>query len=67
MTALEELTVKVEETTAVEESAIVLITGLADALKAAGTDPVKLAELTAQLEAEKVKLAAAVAANTPTA
>jgi hypothetical protein len=67
MTDLTALTAEVEETKTVAESAVVLITGLADALRAAGTDPVKLGELQAQLDTSNAKLAAAVSANTPSA
>ncbi len=65
MAALDALTAQVAANTSVIESALTLIQGLADALKAAGTDPVALAALQSALEAEDTKLAAAVAANTP--
>lgn len=66
MASLDALTSQVEANTTVIESALTLIQGLHDALVAAGTDPVKLAELVDQLKNEDEKLAAAVAANTPT-
>lgn len=62
--ALDDLTREVAETTTVVESAIVLIQGLRDQLAAAGTDPTKLAELAATLDAQQTALAAAIAAGT---
>lgn len=64
---LEALAAQVQENTDVEQSALILIQGLADQLKAAGSDPAKLKELQAKLDASSGALAAAVAANTPTA
>lgn len=61
---LDDLTREVAETGTVVESAIVLIQGLRDQLAAAGTDPVKLAELAATLDAQQSALAAAIAAGT---
>lgn len=58
---LDRLTVEVAETATVIDSAIVLISGLRDALVAAGTDPVALAALADSLEAKQTALAAAVA------
>ncbi len=63
---LDTLTAQVATNTDVIESALVLIQGLKAALDAAGTDPAKLAALSASLASEDEKLAAAVAANTPT-
>ena len=62
--ALDDLTREVEETKGVVDSAIVFIQGLKDQLAAAGTDPVKLAELAAALDEQQQKLAAAIGANT---
>ena len=45
-------------------SAIILLQGLKAALDNAGTDPVRLAELSANLEKSTADLAAAVVANT---
>jgi Arc/MetJ-type ribon-helix-helix transcriptional regulator len=59
------LQAQVAANTEVEASAITLIQGLADKLKAAGTDPVALAALTTELETSKEALAAAIVANTP--
>jgi tRNA A37 threonylcarbamoyladenosine dehydratase len=67
MSAIDDLTTQVAANTTVEQSAITLIQGLADALKAAGTDPVKLAALATQLKTSQTALAAAITANTPAA
>jgi hypothetical protein len=67
MANLDQLTTDVAANTTVEQSAITLITGLKAELDAAGTDPVKLAALSSQLEASSSALAAAVSANTPAA
>ena len=67
MAAIDDLTTEVARNTSVEQSALVLIQGLAAQLAAAGTDPAKLAALTAQLSTSADALAAAVAANTPAA
>ena len=64
MAAIDDLTTQVAANTTVEGSAVTLINGLAAQLKAAGTDPVKLAALQASLKTSADALAAAVAANT---
>ncbi len=64
---LDDLTAEVAADTAVESSAVTLIQGLADQIKAAGTDPVALKALTDSLTTSSTALAAAVAANTPVA
>ncbi len=64
---LDDLTAEVTRNTSVEKSALALIQGLAAKLAAAGTDPVKLAQLRASLVANDNELSAAVAANTPAA
>ena len=64
---LDTLTAQVAANDTVIESAIVLIQGLAAAIKAAGTDPAALQALVDSLAAEDAKLAAAVAENTPAA
>ncbi len=64
MTDLTELTSEVEEIKTVSQSAIVLLNGLKQKLDAAGTDPVKLKELSQSLDANSQELAAAVSANT---
>lgn len=67
MTDLSMLTADVEKLTTVDEAAAALITGLAQQIKDAGTDPVALKALTDKMEAETDALAAAVTANTPAA
>lgn len=64
MADLSKLSADVQENTKVVESAVTLINNIAAELKAAGTDPVALADLAAKLEANSAALAAAVAANT---
>lgn len=64
---MDELAQKIAANTTVIESAITLISGFKARLDAAGVDPSKLAALSAELDAEDQKLAAAVAANTPSA
>lgn len=66
-TEIERLTASVARNTNTIESAIVLIRGINDRIKAAGTDPAKLAALTNDLDREDDALAAAVAENTPAA
>lgn len=65
MAALDTLITEVSENSTAIDSAITLLQGLKAALDAAGTDPVRLAELSAQLDAKTNALAAAVVANTP--
>jgi hypothetical protein len=60
---VENLTAEVSETNGIMASAKALIEGFAAALKAAGTDKVKLAELAESLNTESEGLAAAIAAN----
>jgi hypothetical protein len=67
MADLAALTTQVTANTDAEASAIQLITNIAAALKAAGTDPVAIAALATQLETSRAALAAAVVANTPAA
>lgn len=64
---LDALSAQVAANTTVELSAITLINGLVAQIAAAGTDPVALAKLTADLKASADALAADVAANTHTA
>ena len=64
---LDELTAQVAANTAVQMSAVELINGIAARIEAAGTDPAKLAALTANLRNDDEQLAAAVLANTPAA
>lgn len=65
MTDLTALQASVNETTTVEQSAITLIDGLADQIRALSTDPAALAALADQLSTQSAALAADVAANTP--
>lgn len=65
MTELEKLTQEVAATKTVMQSAVVFIGGIKDQLAAAGTDPVKLAALTADLTASTDGLAAAIATEPP--
>lgn len=67
MSTLDDLAAQVSRSTSVSESAVTLLKGLKAKLDAAGTDPVKLAELSAALSTETDKLAAAVTENTPAA
>ncbi len=67
MASLDALTAQVTKNTDVEASAVILIQGIAQQLKDAGTDPTKLAELASKLSTSADSLAAAVAANTPVA
>src|SRR5713101_3733079 len=64
---LDALIAEVARNTTVEKSALAAIQGLAVKLAEAGTDPVKLAKLRADLAANDDELAAAVTANTPVA
>lgn len=57
---LDALGTQVAANTSVEESAVVLINGLSAQIKAAGTNPVALAALTANLDNYARKLAKAV-------
>lgn len=65
MDELTVLTQEVTETKTVMASAVTLIKGLKERLDAAGTDPVKLKELSDSLDAGTNELAAAITANTP--
>ena len=67
MSALDDLKTQVTKNTDLEESAVVLIQGIAQQLKdaiAAG-NPAALTDLAAQLDKSARDLAAAMAANTP--
>lgn len=63
--ALTTLVEEVAENTSVTQSAITLLQGLKAKLDAAGTDPVKLKELSDSLDASNKALADAVTKNTP--
>lgn len=60
---IEDLTTEVEETKGIMASAKVLIVGFAEALRKAGSDPVKLKELQASLDTGSSDLAQAIADN----
>lgn len=60
---LSALTTEVEEAAGVQQSAVTLLEGLAQAVRDAGTDPAALAALASQLDASTAALAAAVEAN----
>ena len=63
MSAIDDLAASVAAEDTVIASAITLLQGLSAALAAAGTDPVKLAALKSDVDAQTATLAAAVAAN----
>ena len=65
--AIDDLQTAVAAEDTVIDSAVTLLKGLKDALDAAGTDPAKLAALSADITAKTASLSAAVAANTPAA
>jgi hypothetical protein len=65
MAALDDLQAAVAAEDTVVDSAVALLQGLKAALDAAGTDPVKLSALSADITAKTASLSAAVAANTP--
>jgi len=62
---LDDLTAQVAETKTVMKSAVVLIQGLREAIIEAGTDPVKLKELTDGLKEDEDALSAAVSNEPP--
>lgn len=64
---LDDLKAKVDQSVAVQESAITLITGLAAQLRTIASDPAKIQALADELDAESTKLATAVTNNTPSA
>jgi len=64
---LDRLTASVAALKTVDASAAAMIAGLAQQIRDAGTDPVALAALADDIDADKAALAAAVAANTPAA
>lgn len=67
MADLSELTAQVTANTDVVGSAIAMISGLADKLEAASTDPAAVQDLANTLRTNNQALADAVAANTPVA
>jgi len=67
MSTLDQLTADVAAEDSAVDSAVVLLQGLKAALDAAGTDPAKLAALSADIQAKTKVLSDAVVANTPAA
>jgi hypothetical protein len=65
--ALDKLTAEVSRNTAVDESAITLLNGLAQQIRDLKEDPVKLEALATELEGSSARLAEAVTSNTPSA
>jgi hypothetical protein len=61
---LDNLAAQVRANTDLEQSAILLITGIAQKLKDAAQDPAKVTALAAELKASATDLAAAIDANT---
>ena len=66
MALLDDILSDVQDESTVDQSIITLLGNLSDQLKAAGTDPVKLAAIKAQIDKNKQAIADAVVANTPT-
>lgn len=67
MANLDELTAAVTRNNDVGDSAITLLNGLAEQLRAAGTDPAALAALSTALTTQADEMAAAITANTTAA
>ncbi len=65
MNTVDDIQADVTAENTVIDSAVTLLKGLADALKAAGTDPAKLAALHTDITTKTQALADAVVANTP--
>lgn len=63
--ALDKLTLEVAETKEVMASAVVMIAGLADQIRALKDDPAALEALAGELDGAQAALAAAISANTP--
>lgn len=64
---LDDVLAEVQAEKTVVDSAVVLIGGLSDQLKAAGGDPAKIQAVIDAIDANKAELAAAVQAGTPAA
>lgn len=65
--ALDRLTADVSALTTVDASAIALLSGLADQIRANAEDPAAMNKLADDIEAQNTALSAAVTANTPVA
>lgn len=62
---LDRLTAEVGEIKTVSDSAIALLDGLSDQIRALQNDPAQLAALADELDAKAAEVAAAIARNTP--
>jgi uncharacterized protein YfcZ (UPF0381/DUF406 family) len=67
MALLDDLEAKVEQVRSVEDSAVLLLQQLSQALKDAGTDPARLQAIIQKLDNDQTTLAAAIVQNTPAA
>lgn len=67
MAAIDDLIADAQDESTVDDSIIALLTSISGQLAAAGNDPAKLAQLKSIIDANKAKIAAAVAAGTPAA
>lgn len=67
MAALDTITQKLTDLEGVEEGVIQLLATLSADLKAAAADPAAVQAIVDRLDADRVKLADAIAANTPAA
>ena len=67
MALIDDLAADVADESTVIDSAVTLLGNLSAQLAAAGTDPAKLAQLKATIDANKERLATAVQQNTPAA
>lgn len=65
MSALDDLTARVQENATVTGSVVTLINGLAAQIAAAANDPAKIQALAQELQASTQALSDAVQANTP--
>jgi hypothetical protein len=65
MAKLDDIIADVADESTVDDSIITLLNNIAQQLKDAGQDPAKLQALQDAIDANKAKIAAAVAANTP--
>lgn len=67
MQHIQQLVDAVTASRTVSQSAIVLLNGINARIEAAGVDPVKLAQVVADIKSETTALSEAVVANTPAA
>ena len=66
MATLDDVIASVKDEDTVIDSVVTLLTDIKTKLDAAGQDPIKLADLSSSIAAQKQRLADAVVANTPT-